>query len=100
MNEKEGKEPNNNEKEVLTDYELSDHEYHEALELDKRNFLKTYWYLLKRELIIIYTSFNWTDFNLFCNIMLNIILNLSFYNVYSKKLITEYYLIRSIWIFN
>jgi hypothetical protein len=47
-------------------------EYAEALELDKRNFLKIYWYLLKRELIIIYTSFNWNDFNLFCNIMLNI----------------------------
>ena len=40
-------------------------EYDEALELDNRNFLKTYWYLLKRERIIIYTFFYWNDFNLF-----------------------------------
>ena len=40
-------------------------EYDEALELDNRNFLKTYWYFLKRERIIIYTFFYWNDFNLF-----------------------------------
>jgi len=40
-------------------------EYDEALKLDNTNFLKTYWYLLKRERIIIYTFFYWNDFNLF-----------------------------------
>ena len=58
--EKEGKE-----KEDLTDYELNELEYDEALELDNRNFLKIYWYLLKREHIILFTFFNWNDFNLF-----------------------------------
>ena len=57
---KEGKE-----KEDLTDYELNELEYDEALELDNRNFLKIYWYLLKREHIILFTFFNWNDFNLF-----------------------------------
>ena len=47
-----------NEKEDLTDYELNDLEYEEALEKDNRNFFKTYWYLLKREQIILYTFFN------------------------------------------
>ena len=53
------------ENEDLTDYELNDLEYDEALELDNRNFFKTYWYLLKREHIILFTFFNWNDFNLF-----------------------------------
>ena len=53
------------EEESLTDYELNDLEYDEALELDNRNFLKIYWYLLKREHIIIFTFFNWNDYNLF-----------------------------------
>ena len=58
-------EKDNKEKEDLTDYELNDLEYDEALELDNRNFLKIYWYLLKREHIILFTFFNWNDFNLF-----------------------------------
>ena len=53
------------EEESLTDYELNDLEYDEALELDNRNFLKIYWYLLKREHIIIFTFFNWNDYNFF-----------------------------------
>ena len=36
-----------------------------ALELDDRNFFKTYWYLLKREHIIIFTFFNKNDYNIF-----------------------------------
>jgi len=40
-------------------------EYDEALELDHRNFLKIYWYLLKREHIVLFTFINWNDFNLF-----------------------------------
>ena len=53
------------EKEDLTDYELNDLDYEEALELDNRNFLKIYWYLLKREHIILFTFFNWNDYNFF-----------------------------------
>ena len=55
----------NNGKEYLTDYELNNLEYNDALELDNRNFIMTYWYLLKREHIILFTFFNWNDFNLF-----------------------------------
>ena len=54
-----------NEKEDLTDYELNDLEYNDALELDKRKFLNIYWYLLKREHIILFTFFNWNDYNFF-----------------------------------
>ena len=54
-----------NEKEILSDYELSDLEYILAKELDKRNFFKIYWYLLKREHLILFTFFNWNDFNIF-----------------------------------
>ena len=53
------------EKEELSNYELNDLEYDEALEFDNRNFLKIYWYLLNREQIILFTFFNWNDFNLF-----------------------------------
>ena len=62
--EKESRE-NENEKGNLTDYELNELQYIEALELDNRNFLNIYWYLLKREHIILFTFLNWNDFNLF-----------------------------------
>ena len=65
QSDKESKSSESKENEELTDYELNDLEYVETLELDNRNFLKTYWYLLKREHIILYTFFNWNDFNLF-----------------------------------
>ena len=52
-------------KEILTDYELNELDYYIALKFDKRNFLKTYWYLLKREHIIIFTFFNKNDYNIF-----------------------------------
>ena len=54
-----------NEKEALTDYELNDLEYNDAIELDHREFLNIYWYLLKREHIIFFTFFNNNDYNLF-----------------------------------
>ena len=54
-----------NEKEVLDDYELNDLEYAQALELDDRNFFGIYFYLLKREHIILFTFFSWNDFNIF-----------------------------------
>ena len=49
----------------MSNYELNELEYEEALELDNRNFFKTYWYLIKREHIILFTFFNWNDYNLF-----------------------------------
>jgi len=63
--EEESKKTEKSEKGDLTDYELNELEYDEAAELDNRNFFKTYWYLLKREHIILFTFFNWNDFNLF-----------------------------------
>ena len=47
------------------DYELNSMEYLSALEKDKRNFLRVYWSLLKREHLIIFTFFSWNDYNLF-----------------------------------
>ena len=58
-------EKSKNEKEALTDYELNDLEYNDAIELDHREFLNIYWYLLKREHIILFTFFNNNDYNLF-----------------------------------
>ena len=63
--DKNSNEDSKNEKKELNDYELNDLDYDEALEKDKRNFLKIYWYLLKREHIILFTFFNWNDFNFF-----------------------------------
>ena len=64
MSDRESKISDKEEKD-LTDYELNELEYVVALELDNRNFLNIYWYLLKREHIILFTFFNWNDFNLF-----------------------------------
>ena len=33
--------------------------------MDNRNLFKIYWYLLKREHLILFTFFNWNDFNIF-----------------------------------
>ena len=52
-------------KEDLTDYELNDLDYAEAIEKDNRNFFKIYFYLLKREHLILFSFFNWNDFNFF-----------------------------------
>ena len=54
-----------NEIKLLSNYELNDLDYEDALEKDNRNFLNIYWYLLKREHIILFTFFNWNDFNFF-----------------------------------
>ena len=53
------------EKEFLSNYELNDLEYSNALELDSRNFFRIYWYLLNREHLILFTFFNLNDFNIF-----------------------------------
>ena len=52
-------------KEALSDYELNDLEYIAALEMDKRHFCNVYFYLLRREHLILFTFFNWNDFNIF-----------------------------------
>ena len=49
----------------MTDYELNDLEYNDAIELDHRDFLNIYWYLLRREHIIFLTFFSNNDYNLF-----------------------------------
>ena len=59
------KEETKKNKEILSDYELNDLEYSAAIELDNRNFFSIYYYLLKREYIILFTFFNWKDFNIF-----------------------------------
>ena len=53
------------EKEDLTDYKLNDLDYAEAIEMDNRNIFKIYFYLLKREHHILFSFFNWNDFNFF-----------------------------------
>ena len=48
-----------------SDYELNDLEYASAIEHDNRSFFKIYFYYLKREHIILFTFFNYNDFNIF-----------------------------------
>ena len=50
--------------EQLDDFELNELSYLEAIELDKRPFHKTYWTILKREHLILFTFFSWNDYNL------------------------------------
>ena len=52
------------EEKKLTDFELNDLEYLDAIELDKRNFGQIYWATLKREHIILFTFFSWNDYNI------------------------------------
>ena len=56
------KETENN---LLDDYELNHLEYNEAIESDKRSFIKIYWSILKRDHLIIFTFINWDKYNLF-----------------------------------
>ena len=48
----------------LSNYELNDLDYYDALELDKRPFYKIYWSLLRREHLIFFTFFSWGDYNI------------------------------------
>ena len=57
---KEGKK----EEEKLDDFELNDLEFDEAIKLDKRSFITTYWSVLKREHLIIFTFFIKNDHNI------------------------------------
>ena len=58
------KETENNQVKVYSDFELNELEYLEAIQLDKRTFLQTYWATLKREHLIIFTFINCDDYNL------------------------------------
>ena len=50
--------------EYLSDFELNELEYEEAVNLDKRTFLQIYFSTLKREHIILFTFFSCNDYNL------------------------------------
>ena len=64
--------PNEKEKEIkdkenldnLDNFELNNLEYDKAIILDKRNFLETYWSILKREHLIFFTFFVRNDYNI------------------------------------
>ena len=53
---------NNNEK--LSDFELNELNYFEAINLDKRSFHQMYWSLLRREHILLITFFSYHDYNI------------------------------------
>ena len=54
----------NKEEKKLDDYELNNLEFEEALKLDKRSFINTYWSTIRREHLIIFTFFVRDDYNL------------------------------------
>ena len=49
---------------ILDDYELNHLKYDTAIELDKRGFFKTYWSIIKRDQLILFTFVPAKDFNL------------------------------------
>ena len=49
----------------LDDFELNNLDYDEACEMDKRGFCKTYWSVLLREQVFLFTFFAHNDYNLF-----------------------------------
>ena len=53
-----------NEEEELDNYELNNLEFEEALKLDKRSFISTYWSTIRREHLILFTFFVRNDYNL------------------------------------
>ena len=55
----------NQESQKLSDFELKELDYEEAVKLDKRTFIQIYFATLKREHIILFTFFSWNDYNLF-----------------------------------
>ena len=63
--EKEKKEKSEKkEKKEYDDYELNELKYSKALKYDKRTLLQTYWAMLKREHLIIFTLISCRDYNL------------------------------------
>ena len=62
----EGKEKNNDKNNLNFDaYELNNMDYKDAIEYDKRGFLRTYWSVIMREHYFIFTFFSRNDYNLF-----------------------------------
>ena len=61
------------EKNILDNYELNHSKYEEAFELDKRGFCETYWSIIKRDQLILFTFVSSNDFNLFYVKMLRLI---------------------------
>ena len=53
------------EEKTLDDYELNHLGYFDALQLDKRNYCRTYFSILNRDQNILYTCFSFNDYNLF-----------------------------------
>ena len=51
--------------EDLDNYELNELKYSDACELDNRGFCKTYWSVLMREHLVLFTFFSCYDYNLF-----------------------------------
>ena len=49
----------------LDNFELNNLDYEEASDLDKRGFCTTYWSVLMREHLVLFTFFSWNDYNLF-----------------------------------
>ena len=50
--------------EKLSNFELNELDYYEAIKLDKRKFHIMYWSILRREHIILFTFFSWNDYNI------------------------------------
>ena len=50
--------------EKLSNFELNELDYDEAIKLDKRSFMKIYWSILNREHKILFTFFSWNDYNI------------------------------------
>ena len=61
--EKDNKEEKENKN--LSGFELDNLEYVEAIGNDNRNFFRVYWSNIRRQHNIVFTFFNWNDFNLF-----------------------------------
>ena len=61
----------------LSDYQLNNLKYPEAIKLDKRSFCQTYISLLRRQDLILFTFFTYNDFNLVCLKMIKFILMIS-----------------------
>ena len=58
------KETENEQNIKYSDFELNELKYSEAINLDKRTLLQTYWAVLRREHLIIFTFINCNDYNL------------------------------------
>ena len=56
--------PDMSQKESLDSYELNNLEYEKAVKLDKRSFINTYWSILRREHLLLFTFIVRNDYNL------------------------------------